>query len=449
MSIAELDNIYKKYVENRFHKLSSFLISLILIILFFIFIHPLIKDDFDYEWYVLLLLIVSFIIYWLFFKFKYPKNKKNKIGIVFAIYSENINEEVKLKNDFIRRLEKNIKDENYGKLVNLIVLKNHLSENLKSVKDIDKIRNKIRGHFYLWGDIKKRKDGEEKYFLDLNGYVIHKPLDVYTSKKLKGEFISVLPREISFCENFEFIGFKFTSNIVSLAIKYISGLAAFLSGDPFLAKDLHGSLIKEFDNFNPLPENLKKIKEKLPRILSNENLSIARFYYFNNKREETIKYLDQSFIYNPNNYGYWLLKGTVDFLFDNDPDKSLDTIKIAQEKSNNTCEWRYSKAFLLFYLKRFKEAFDECKKINKQKYYYENKTVIEVEDFTINFLKNKDIPQLYFWLGYLNYKKKNNLPRSLEYFEIFMKKSDQSMEFLKRKVISYLVEIKDQMNIKE
>jgi hypothetical protein len=230
MAEVDINSLYKNYIENKFHKFSALLIAVFIIILLFIFIHPRIKEDFDYEYLCLFFAVLFVIIYWFIFKFKIPKNKKNKIGIIIAIYAENIKEEIKLKNDFVKRLEKNIKNENYGKIVNFIQLKNHLSEKIKTADDVRKNRNKTKGHFYIWGDVKKRKDGkngEYKYFLDLSGYVVHKPLNVYLSNELKREFMKVLPKEISFSENFEFSGFKLTSDIVCLAIKYISGLAAF------------------------------------------------------------------------------------------------------------------------------------------------------------------------------------------------------------------------------
>ena len=56
---------------------------------------------------VYLLLFFSWIIYWLFNRFHLPRNKKNKVGIVIAIFSENETERKKLKADFISKLKKN------------------------------------------------------------------------------------------------------------------------------------------------------------------------------------------------------------------------------------------------------------------------------------------------------------------------------------------------------
>ena len=86
--IKDLDNLYKNYVENKFHKISALVISFIITGLFYIFIHQFIRSDFNYEWLLFILTIISIFIFWLFFKFKYPKNNKNKNGLILSFYTK-------------------------------------------------------------------------------------------------------------------------------------------------------------------------------------------------------------------------------------------------------------------------------------------------------------------------------------------------------------------------
>ena len=80
---------------------------------------------------VYLLLFFSWIIYWLFNRFYLPRNKKNKVGIVIAIFSENETERQKLKADFISKLKSDFKQEGILSFSEVIFLKNHFSKQIK------------------------------------------------------------------------------------------------------------------------------------------------------------------------------------------------------------------------------------------------------------------------------------------------------------------------------
>jgi hypothetical protein len=144
------------------------------------------------------------------------------------------------------------------------------------------------------------------------------------------------------------------------------------------------------------------------------------------------------------------LKAVKEFQIDKDPKAALQSIKSAKKYAKATSEWRYSEAFLRFWTDDYPAAIKACEKINNTSYRGEEYTIAEVEAFNLDLLKDTNInkPQLYFWLGYINYKKKNNLPKSLEYFEEFEKKSTSAMTTLKQKSSPYLREIRKTMGIK-
>ena len=465
-----LKNLFDNYVINKFHKLSALFISLFIVFWLLLSVHLIIRSDFNYEWYLYGFIFVSIILSWFFFKYKwpYPRNEKDpengndKTGLVVSIFSENY-EGTKMKNKFIGELERQINDSDLHKYFNVIVIPNHYAEKIKKGEDIEKIHEKVDGHIYFYGDVKKENDGKDvkKYFLNLDGHVKHLPILIPTSNELAFDFRAVLPKEICFSEFFELRGCRATAKIIYLTTKYVVGTASFLSGNPFFAFEMHKNLAEELNEYKKIDndKNIKgltvfdfkqlgKIKNKLPLIISSEALIISRIYQINNVEDKAREFLDLSLKNNPNNYESFLLKAIFDFQFDNDPVTSLKSIEKAKRFANNRYEWRYSWAFLKFWSENYQDAYRMCKKISTQHYDLEPFTLNEVEEFNLNILKNVNKQQLYFWIGYLNYKKKNNSQKALEYFENFIKIADKNkMSFLIKKAETFLSEIKKTIEI--
>jgi tetratricopeptide (TPR) repeat protein len=447
-----MENFLLKYVALKTHSAKALVFGLILEVISFASIDGFVEKilpDVNIRFLLYSVVLLLWVLYWLHYKFCLPKNTKKKVGLVIAVYAESNHEEKRLKADLISQLQKSILDQGFGDTINVIVLKNHISEKIKSTKDINDVHKKVKGHFYLYGRVKRRNNGQNTYFLDLDGMVVHRPVDIRLSSALAQDFITILPKQVSFFESIEFKGFQFTANIVYLAVKYITGVAAYLSGDPHLAIKLHSNLRDEFNQFRPLPPNLQKIRDKATLLLSDEELLIARRYYFANDFTNADLWLQKCFATNPNNYGGFLLKAIKEFQIDKNPKTALLSIKNAKKYSKATSEWRYSEAFLKFWIEDYPSAIKSCEKIANGSYFGEEFTVAEVEDFNKSLLSDPNLkkPQLYFWLGYLNYKKKDNLPQSLKYFEEFEKNNEQSLVLLRQKSSPYLREIKKRMGL--
>jgi len=173
--------------ENKLPKIRVLIFGLLLILGTIATMNGLVIDFANYVGFQIRpilysLLITIWIGYWAFNKFRLPRNKKNKVGIVIAIYSENEVERQKLKADFISKLKKDLQQEGVLNFSEVIFLKNHFSNQIKESesprKKLETINKKIKAHFYVWGDVKKRPDGDEgeKYFINFQGYVVHKPI---------------------------------------------------------------------------------------------------------------------------------------------------------------------------------------------------------------------------------------------------------------------------------
>ena len=366
-----------------------------------------------------LFFLLSWIGYWIFNKFRLPRNKKNDVGIVIAIYSENEIERQKLKADFIFKLKKDLQQEGILNFSNVIFLKNHFSNQIRESKNprtkLETINKKIKAHFYVWGDVKKRPDGDEgkKYFINFQGYVVHKPIPQTLSQAISIDFSKVLPREVNFLEKRSFKGFEASATIVHLAAKYIIGIAAFVSQDPQLALKLHNGLKDQFNAFRPLPPPLQDIRNHIPILISDEKLWIAKWHFKNNRVNEAKIALRKSLSENSNNYGAWLFKAIIDFLIDKNTNEAFISVKKAEKYAKNTFEWRYSKAFLYFWKEYYDKAFKLCQKIKQQNYPAEIITLKEVRKFNLNLLSEATPkPQLYFWIGYLSLFKKRQMELS-------------------------------------
>lgn len=448
----------KAFIEltkAQLHSVLALILGILLIIGGFVFIDDFLNKFIAQEFYrglFYLLTIIIWSVFWAYHKFHIPKNKKNKLGIVIAIFAENEIERQKLKLDFVSELKNNLRQEGILEISNIIFLKNHQAEDIVESNNfseaIAQVNKKIKGHFYVWGKIKKRpdQDSDHKYYLSFNGYVVHKPIRQELSSEISKDFSAVLPKEISFLER-EFKGFEASAKIVHLATKYIVGIAAFVSDDPELAFKLHNGLREQFNSFRPIPPNLQNIRNKLPILLSQEALWLARWYY--TKKQDAVKtkeFFNIAIKENSKNYGVWLFKAILDFQ-SKEIYSAIKSIKKAKELASGQLEWRYSEAFLYFWVGNYFKALKVCKKIKDQNYSGEVQTLTEVRAFNLSLLTENKKPQLYFWIGYLSYFKNKNLGQALLDFEKFEELADDSMSDLTTKSNIYIKQIKKEMQI--
>lgn len=445
--------------EERLPQKRALILGLFLILGSIVTINNLVTDFANFIGYPIRpflysLLLILWIGYWGFNRFYLPKNKKESIGIVIAIYSENKKERQKLKADFISKLKNDFKQEGMLDFSNIIFLKNHFAQEINESnnpqKKLEKINKKVRGHFYIWGNVKKRTDGDkgEKYFINFQGYVVHKPISQVLSREISIDFSKVLPREVNFLENRSFKGFEASAQIVHLAAKYIIGIAAFVSNDPLLALKLHDGLREKFNVFRPLPLHLQDIRNRIPILISDESIWIAKWHLKENRTDMARNFLKKSILENENNYGAWLFKAVFDFTVDNNVNEAIRSISKAKKYAKNNFEWLYNEAFLHFWNENYSKALKICRTIKKHRYQNEELTISEVREFNLNLLKEENPPaQLYFWIGYLSYFKERNLGNALEDFERFEELATSNMEALKQKSSAYLVDIKKQMGI--
>lgn len=417
------------------------------------------------------------VILWLILRNYYPKKKEDKIGIVFAIKTENDKQKLLIKNDFAEGIQKLLKENNLLSLFDTIVLqdykankalgilKNYLDKKSEYIREdkfkdfyktkenkiYEKLNRKVNGHFYVWGEIKKRQDTEPTYYISLDALVVHRPIPIKASTKITQDFLAVFPKKISFYEKLEVRGFEIASHIIYMAIRYVTGIAAFVSGDIFVAYKLHYGLQNEIEKHTPIPPNLVNISKRLKEFLYLELVLQAMYFY--HKKQDFNKFkelLTEAEKLNDKDYTVLVLNSLRAFVIDRDPLKSLQYLRKARRVHEGEYTWLYNKAFIFMYLEKFELGYKDYKRLRGLSFAGEDSIVDQCINFNKELIKNEpDKKQTFFILGYLYFTKKKNLPMALDNFEKFMKDAcaDSKYDYLCTRAVTYINDIKTKMGL--
>jgi len=457
------------YIKDNFSLKTAFLCGLLGLLIFFAGIDGFIEKFISnvlYRAIIYFVVCLTWFFYWLYERNYMPKNKKDYVGIVICIETENDKQKNRLKNDFVKRFRELIAQKNLKKIINIILLSNYQAkyairvleeyannkQNKEAVKEWQKIRKRTQGHFFVYGSIKERQDGENRYYLDLEALVIHAPVQFHTQKQIVQDFLSVWYKQISFKEKLEFKGFLFAADSIFIAVQYVVGIASLVSGDIFLALELHTRLDNDpyFLKVSSLQPNLLNVKKKLKILLAEENFLIAKSFSKQGAFPEAERYLEQSLSIEPN-YGSYLLKSIIEFSSKNNPDESLKCVYRARDlATRNDGTWRYNEGFLLIYMERFTESLKVYHRIVNTSFVGEENRLVEIYRFNEDFLKaHPEKIQSCFIIGFLKYKKEQNYPVALEYLEKFISKniSQDKYRVLREKAEVYQKEIKKKMDL--
>lgn len=399
-----------------------------------------------YEYVVLgLIAIISFFI-WLITK-KYPKNVKDKIGIVIAVVTENKKEYSQLKSDLVLRFKQSIETRNLGNFFNVIELPDYYASKIQDYPSSLMALEKTRAHFIVYGVCKKRLEGGKRhYFIISEATVIHKPIPKIISDKLSREFAELFPRSVRFPETNELSGFEITKEWMSFVARYIIGIAAFLSGDFTLSFNLFKELHDELKSTKIDIVQIKKLKTRMPQRISESALALlGRLYFVYRKTKnksllsEMKPFLDILKNIDPNNYPAHLLRGIYLFLVERNVKEALKEIK----KSRNSLDatWRYSEAFLFAYEGNLNKAEKSYKRAFKSE--VTSDIIFQTEEFIYNVLEiEPEKHQLWYCLGMINWQAKGDKILAGGAFGKFLNYGGNSVySEQKRKVKQYLKQL--------
>lgn len=472
-----MDNTIIKYIKENFSKPYALFAGFLILLLVFAKLDSFMEKQLpnqNIRLGVYSIAFVFWIIFWLRERNKWPKTEKGRLGLVICIKTENNKQKVRIKSDLVTRLKELIKINGLEDQLDIILITPQKTDKFQKIiinyikkrtyyysrglnypndKEIKKWRrtlSKIEGHFFIWGSVKERMNNENRYYFDLDSLVTHQPLTSVRNAIIKSEFINIWAKKISFKEQFEFDGFQLSAELIYIAVKYIAGIAAFFSGDPFLAVKLHHNLENDLNKFNPTPPNIEAVKRKLKLLLCEEYLSIARWNEMNKDFIEANNYLQKAVKVDPNSYRVNLLKSIYQFN-EGKPKEALISIKKAKNVAKNDGTWRYNEAFIYMYLERWEESIKTYKKISEVRFTNEDLSVNEVLEFNKSYYKSyPNFLQSLFIIAFIKLKKENNLPEAFEFFNKFIEQAREikKYEFLLIRAKSYLEEVKERMNLK-
>lgn len=413
-----------KLAKDNWHKTSGLVFSQILAfsISFALLSSFTIDDLIRIVIYVVVFLIV------LFFWYKnrtVRKRKKNKVGFVISIATFDEVEESKIKQDFIDSINTLLLQGRTGSSFDVIILPNHIAQNVKNYDDAYSIRRKAKAHFVLFGKVRLRKiGGSNKHVINLEGLVSHKPLIDEARGKLKKEFKELFPKNVNLSEEDDLILFEFTSSWTVSVAKYIIGIAAAMSGDLNYAEKLFNDLndsIKLQDHNFPI---FKKLSNRIPLRLSEiaETKASSAYDGWKATRDESFlelmkKNLDKIHPKQRNNYEYILLESIYLFLAEKNTTKAISILKKCKRNRNGT--WRLNLAFLFAYIGDLKGAYKEY--CLAQRMTLSDPILIEVESFICSTLESDPTKyQFHYCLGVINWYLKGDKKQALKDFKNFI-----------------------------
>lgn len=373
---------------------------------------------------------------WIRSRVCYPKNKKNRIGILIGIYTENQRDEIRIKNDFIRGMKNLISSRSLGHIFNIVVPNNYQSHKIETGEQALDISNKTRSHFVVCGEFKKRQfAGRSMCVLNLRLLVRHTPIkDLAVRTQFRQEFGRIFPKGIRFPERDELPGFELTTSIIHEAVMYLLGKAALFSGDVFLSLELHKDLYQRIrqETLAEKVKQLKIIEDTLPKLLGREYTLAAHLYYISEQNRDMAKVKEccqMAIKYSPEIYNAHLLLA-ICFFLEKKPDLASQEVKKAKKIAPRDVAVRYSEAFLYFYGRNFTKGETAYKKAVRES--VAPQTLFPVESFIADLIERElDKTYFYYPLGLINYRVKEDYILATDYFQKFIQSCEDDLALAK------------------
>ena len=357
-----------------------------------------------------------------------PKNKKDKIGIVIAIKTENHKEKDRLENDLISRIHEYLQSSGLANEFYIIKYGENLCQKISDIKTAGDYLKRSRGHFIVFGDLAERNfNNVNNYVFKLHGVVRHLPIPINhpERKKLEEDFTKSLPGRLFFPEDKEMFGFELTKDLIGYAIKLIIGSAALISGDSDISykliKEVYTELLSQ-DGSNPLIAELLKISKR--RLIQTLDLKVGQH---NNlyvlKRDDQIilntkKFLEEQEKLGADDPGFVYGKAVLLYK-ENKVDEAIEFLKSMSYSCGKDPLYYYNLGFLLVYKGKIDDALD----IYKKAYHgtLSRGTLNDIEIFITKEIERRpDLIQLLFFRGLINYKGKTDYILAKEDFTKFL-----------------------------
>lgn len=363
-----------------------------------------------------------------------PAAKNGTIGFGVAIVAENEVQARKLQSDFIKHLCELLAIWQPGCGVSFVEFSPRVAKMIleRPSRNARLVLDKGRCHFLIYGEAKERQLNGTKHVLELEGIVRHAPAPSETSAMLGAEFRDLFPRRLFLEQEGDLLSFHFTAAWIDAVARYIIGIAAMISGDDKFAEaaflELHEKL--GVQPASP-PPAIAKIRNRLPHRIAEvykRRLGVLNHRHHMTRDKailiETEKVLDQLERWDSGGYGLQLSRAMCHFVLRRDVAAARRALKKCENVSDGT--WLWSKAFLEVYAGDLTGAWKTYQRAFRSQTDNQNVPVQCEEFINCVLVEEPEKGQLYFALGLINLKFKNDgiaARRDLEMFLDWASKS--------------------------
>jgi len=275
--------------------------------------------------------------------------------------------------------------------------------------------------------------------LNLEGQVAHRHLSTNLSAAFAKEFTELFPRRVHIATENDIFSFAFTSDWINCVSRYIIGIAAACSGDidygEELFKDVANLLTNKGHSFPIFAILKKRIPIRLGEINHlRANMAYERWVKSHDPLEiiEMGKYLDKIPASYSDEYNVLNLRAIYIFIQNRDVKGALQILKKC--KSIPDATWVYNMGFLHAYAGNLKKAI-QCHN-NGLRLPTEISVIYKIEEFIIWILEQEPSKyQLFYCLGYINWKLKGDNRQAIKDFKAFLLSGDDK-EFIKERELA-------------
>ncbi len=436
---------------RHWHTRYALFISEILVIIVVSTIFNVLGLDSHIKLIIYVVMIITVFLIWLYTN-RLPRTPKNKIGFLICISTGKEIEPIKIKEDFVIILHELIKQGVSGRWFHVITVPEYVADKIIDQDDAERLRLRCNAHFVIYGRVHLRLiNSKEKYVLNLKGIVAtRQALPKSAIEDISSEFKNFFPPKLIIEKENDIFSFSITSEWVNCVARYIIGIIAYYADDFDYAVQLYkdvADLLKGKDQAFPV---FAKLKQRIPLRMAEINQAQTRIAYYRwvKTRETTyikeignyLKQIPDSVIIN--SYGLLILKSIYLFLEYRDIKKSKELLKKCKNNPDGT--WLYNLAFLEAYSGNLQSATKSYKKLDK--FEVEPHVIAQVEEFISWVLEQEsDMYQLYYCLGFINWKLKGDNDQAIEDFKKFLSKCHDDDKFLREQemVQKWLSEIEN------
>lgn len=364
------------------------------------------------------------------FSNRLPRAKRRSLGFAIALTYEDEHQAKRLRADFVNKLRRQLQDWHRVPAVSFLEISPILAEALTQLDEsqLSTIASRCRYHFLITGTAKLRTLDQEVHVLELRALVRHQPISKQIQKNLAVEFTELFPANLMVSVRGDFVGMAFTAETLETIAKYIVGTASLLSNDYSYAADrfreLSASLKDEVSALESINKIRKRIPERLQEALRGQLATLSRSYTrLRDKKivqqiEKVTQELDRL---NLKLYPVMLEKAIVQFVLHRNIEEAKRILRDCRKDDDDDATWRWSLAFLLAYegdlegaYRTYQDAFDKPQN--------NDRLPVEVEEFiAIILAEEPDKKQLYFALGLINFRVKNDWQAARSDLELFVK----------------------------